>query len=166
MQLCRMDCSEIIPGLLYLGSSRASKDRAGLERLNVRHIVSAAGKEHFKGTFEYSRVHFADSNDGELARALDTVIAVVSAAEQGGTAVLVHCSGGVSRSPALVIGYLMHRRGWEYDDAHDYVKQRRKGIRVRPHFITQLHEYAAARADRADVLSVGTEELAEAEGEL
>ncbi len=46
----------------------------------------------------------------------------MQAARAGGGCVLVHCSQGVSRSAALVIGYLMWKLGQPYDEVYQSVK--------------------------------------------
>ena len=55
--------------------------------------------------------------------------------------VLVHCFAGVSRSPAVVIAYLMATKGWDLEEAHEYVKERRAIIKPNSSFIKQLVQW-------------------------
>lgn len=55
--------------------------------------------------------------------------------------VLVHCAAGVSRSPTLVIAYLMRYNGLTMEQAMDYVGQRRDIIYPNPTFRLALKEY-------------------------
>eukprot|EP01126_Amoeba_proteus_P048340 TRINITY_DN5582_c0_g1_i4.p1 TRINITY_DN5582_c0_g1~~TRINITY_DN5582_c0_g1_i4.p1 ORF type:complete len:114 (+),score=14.84 TRINITY_DN5582_c0_g1_i4:771-1112(+) len=55
-----------------------------------------------------------------------------------GKKVLVHCSGGVSRSPSVVIAYLMALNGMSYGEAHAEVKRKRNGVKPNPTFQNQL----------------------------
>lgn len=55
--------------------------------------------------------------------------------------VLVHCYAGVSRSPALVIAYLMATKGWGLEEAYDFVKERRRIIKPNRSFINQLEQW-------------------------
>ena len=52
-------------------------------------------------------------------------------------AVLVHCEYGVSRSPTIVIAYLMWKRGLKFEDALAMVKEKRK-IKPSANFTKQL----------------------------
>jgi dual specificity phosphatase 10 len=55
--------------------------------------------------------------------------------------VLVHCYAGMSRSPTIVIAYLMRYRNMTMLDAHSFVKSKRKCIVINPGFKRQLIEY-------------------------
>lgn len=52
--------------------------------------------------------------------------------------VLVHCNAGVSRSSSVVIGYLIKRMGYSFDDAFKLVKSKRECIQPNAGFIRQL----------------------------
>jgi len=52
--------------------------------------------------------------------------------------VYVHCYMGVSRSVSLVVFHLMKRRGWTYQQALFYVRQRRRTANPNPGFVAQL----------------------------
>lgn len=54
---------------------------------------------------------------------------------------LVHCNAGVSRSAAIVIGYLMSREGLAFNAALALVKAARPAIRPNPGFHEQLKDY-------------------------
>lgn len=139
-----MDCQEIIPGLLYLGSAKASKDLNGLRELGITHIVNLGGKAHFPGHLIYSpKVKIPDKPDSQLSDVLEPIfqfIEGIQSAKGPKGKVLVHCMGGVSRSPAVVIAYLMHALQLSYEDAYATVKAKRPGIRPREAFVEQLRD--------------------------
>ncbi|KAG2490222.1 hypothetical protein HYH03_011347 [Edaphochlamys debaryana] len=62
----------------------------------------------------------------------------VPAAAPGRARVLVHCQAGVSRSPTVVIGWLMHSRGLSADDATALVRRRRPCADPNEGFAAQL----------------------------
>ena len=55
--------------------------------------------------------------------------------------IFVHCSCGVNRSPAIIIGYLMWKTHSSYDEVFDFVKNRRECIELNNLFIMQLHKF-------------------------
>ena len=54
---------------------------------------------------------------------------------------LVHCSAGISRSAAIVIGYLMKEFSLSLNDAHQFVRSRREIISPNLDFMGELTEY-------------------------
>lgn len=141
-----LDVVEIIPDFLYLGSASASKNLEGLQKCQITHIVNLAGKAYFPDRFEYLTFHFRDNNDEALFPGVLSVferLARLEAEHNGKVRVLVHCMGGVSRSPSFVIGYLMQRFNLSFDTALARVKAARPGARPNSNFVSQLKEFEA-----------------------
>lgn len=65
-------------------------------------------------------------------------------ARQSGARVLVHCQAGVSRSPTIVIAYLMKHTRMTMVDSYKYVKARRIIISPNLNFMGQLVEWETA----------------------
>ncbi|GFY99109.1 indole-3-butyric acid response 5 [Actinidia rufa] len=55
--------------------------------------------------------------------------------------VLVHCMSGKSRSPAIVIAYLMKSKGWRLGQGYQWVKERRPSVELTQAVYQQLQEY-------------------------
>jgi atypical dual specificity phosphatase len=55
--------------------------------------------------------------------------------------IFIHCTCGINRSPAIVIGYLMWKTHSNYDDVFNYVKQKRECIQPINPFIIQLKKF-------------------------
>ena len=136
-----MDCQEILDNFLYLGSSKASKDLEGLQRLGITHIVNLAGKQYFPGTFQYKRAFFEDSKEAEFKHLLNGIFEFIENAKVTDGKVLVHCQGGISRSPSIVIAYVMHNHNSTYEEALALVKAKRRCVRPNVHFQAQLREF-------------------------
>lgn len=65
-------------------------------------------------------------------------------ARQAGERVLVHCQAGVSRSPTMVIAYLMKHTRRTMVDSYKFVKARRPIISPNLNFMGQLVEWETA----------------------
>lgn len=149
-----LDCTQILP-FLFLGSAKASKDAEGLKALGISHIVNLAGKSLYPDRFVYIQAHIKDSEDvrlvlfsvsgsslilsqAELFPSLPLLCAQLDEIGAKGGRVLVHCLGGISRSPAVVVGYLMHRGRITYADALKLVREKRKAAHPNRNFEEQL----------------------------
>jgi hypothetical protein len=75
--------------------------------------------------------------------------AFIDAALARGGGVLVHCAGGVSRSAAVVLGYLMARRGLTLDQSLAELRRARPWVNPNPGFVAQLREFERRGADPA-----------------
>jgi len=60
----------------------------------------------------------------------------------------VHCLAGISRSATICMAYLMQIKDMSLDQAHDYLKQRRRLISPNLNFLRQLAEFETALASR------------------
>ncbi len=60
---------------------------------------------------------------------------------------VVHCNMGMSRSAAIVIGYLISRLGWSYEKAYRHTKLRRAVVRPNDGFESILQHLAVDSSD-------------------
>jgi dual specificity phosphatase 12 len=143
---CYPSMSEVEPGL-FLGNCWSSYDRILLEANDIDAVVSLTDASHglWAITSEYvprDRHKWLLCEDsltqdllihmGHICEFIDHMLH----SEPPG-AVLVHCELGVSRSPTIVIAYLMWKRGLKFEDALAMVKEKRK-IKPSANFIKQL----------------------------
>ena len=52
---------------------------------------------------------------------------------------------GVSRSAAIILGYLIKYKNMTYEEARDHVQQCRPAINPNPGFVQQLHVWTAIK---------------------
>lgn len=140
-RLVMVNCpSEIAPNL-FLGSVHAIDTPGMLERLGITHVLDAA-QEVDPVSGAQVTVHWMQLTDDELCTIpLDEAVHWIETALQGRGRVLVHCSLGVSRSPSLVIAYLMRHYGWSAREALCYCKSLRAVTRPNNNFLRQLFQY-------------------------
>lgn len=58
-----------------------------------------------------------------------------------GLNIIVHCDGGHSRAPTVVIAYLMRHDHWSHSYAEKYVQSKRKNVKPNSGFEKQLKVY-------------------------
>lgn len=126
---------------VYIGSDAVARNWDTLSEQGITHVLNCVGfvcEEYFKGKLTYKTLWLQDSPGEDIASVLYPCFDFLEAARSANGRVLVHCSQGVSRSSAIVIAYAMWRRGWEYEPAFQYVKQRRGVANPNVGFACQL----------------------------
>lgn len=126
------DCSEIIKSKLYLGNYDFAKDLNLLLQLGITHIL-VVGKElecFFQDKFEYMKINICDYEEENIEPYIEKSVNFI----EKGDIVFVHCNAGVSRSPTIVIAYLILRKNLSYLDSYNLVKQKRPIIHPNDNF--------------------------------
>jgi predicted protein tyrosine phosphatase len=144
----------ILSGFLYLSSvSEAMNPRiCGPDGyLKPTHIINATNRQNtspFRDCgVKYLNVTVNDTLRADLTAPFRDSFEFIEAARRShgrGARVLVHCAMGISRSPSLVIYYLMRARGMTLREAYAHVKRQRPETFPNSAFMQQL--IAAERA--------------------
>lgn len=151
IDLCTQACySEIIPGL-YLSNARAAADKNVLRHLNITHVLTIEAHRLPKSIFENTNISTLfirayDTPQTNLLPYFPMANAFIGEGLQKGN-VLVHCHFGVSRSATLVIAYIMEKYDLTFEEAFNFVRQRRRFINPNPGFVAQLREYERLNYD-------------------
>ncbi|KAJ7915038.1 protein-tyrosine phosphatase-like protein [Mycena leptocephala] len=138
--------SPLMSGALYLGSLSAVNDHPLLKAHGITHLVQAleapwappARKED--GFVAYS-IDIRDKESVDLRPHLEAACVYIERALRRGEGVLVHCQQGVSRSPSIVIAYLIRNHAMSYDAALAFVKRKRACAKPNPGFARALVEW-------------------------
>ncbi|CAD7700828.1 unnamed protein product [Ostreobium quekettii] len=117
--------SLILQDFLYLGGYDASSRCELLKAYGVSHVLNLVPglQPLFKNTFTY---HTVAGNPPCLRECFE----FLDACAAGGQRVLVYCMTGQSRSPTVVIAYLMKVRGWRLAESYRWVKERREVVKL------------------------------------
>ncbi|XP_040911775.1 dual specificity protein phosphatase 18 [Toxotes jaculatrix] len=135
-----MSVSQITP-TLFLSGADGPLNAALVSQKGITLIVNATLSHAcpaYPGV-ECVRVPVSDLPSARLGDHFDRVAERIHGNRGGGT--LVHCAAGMSRSPALVMAYLMRYRGVTLRQAHRWVQESRPYIRLNAGFWDQLLQY-------------------------
>ncbi|KAM7399962.1 hypothetical protein PAMA_004583 [Pampus argenteus] len=135
-----MSVSQITPKL-FLSGADAPLNAALVSQKGITLIVNAT-LSHACPTYrgvECVRVPVSDLPSARLGDHFDRVAERIHGNRTGST--LVHCVAGMSRSPALVMAYLMRYQGVTLRQAHRWVQESRPYVRLNTGFWDQLLQY-------------------------
>ncbi|GFZ44034.1 hypothetical protein JCM24511_01755 [Saitozyma sp. JCM 24511] len=142
----RREAQLIIPHL-WLGPFQSSLKKDWLKEQGITHILCIRDqreamliKPRFPGEFQYMTLDISDNTDQNLITIFPQCRAFIDEAINSGGTVLAHCNGGISLSPAIVIGYIMWKNNWTYDNTLAFVQSRRYCVSPIS-FQIQLKEY-------------------------
>ncbi|XP_077435313.1 dual specificity protein phosphatase 19-like isoform X3 [Vanacampus margaritifer] len=130
---------------LLLGCQDAAHDFSTLRKHKVSHILNVAfGVDNaFPDLFIYKTLSILDRPDALLPPLLDECCRFIQQARREKGVVLVHSNAGVSRAPAVAVGYLMTRQRRSFQSALACVLAARPAARPNPGFLRQLRSLEA-----------------------
>ncbi|KAG8232737.1 hypothetical protein J437_LFUL013098 [Ladona fulva] len=140
-----VDCDEVYPNV-FIGNSGAARNKAYLRRLEVSHILNCAegrgqvetNEDFYKDVgMRYLGLALKDDSSADLGCHLTSSSEFIDHALLSGGRVMVNCVMGMSRSCAIVLGFLMLRRGLGAREAVVTVR-RRRNVRPNGGFLRQL----------------------------
>jgi protein-tyrosine phosphatase len=148
------DCSLIKNGI-FIGNAYSvignpfTHEADFLEELNIKVVISALTEEEYEDymiaqedfpDIEWHRFVVDDDPSEKISKYFYEVNIIIQKALSENKNVMVHCAAGMSRSPTLVIAYLMIVNQWRYEEAYNFVKQRRPLTEPNIGFVRQLKE--------------------------
>ena len=125
---------------LFLGNEDTARDKAILNKLNISNIlICAEGCEpFFKDEYKYKIIYIDDAIDENILSWLQEAFEFIDSSEKN---IYIHCVMGISRSPSIVIAYLMYKNKMSYEEAYDFVKNKRNVINPNSGFQEQLKKF-------------------------
>ncbi|KAG6836466.1 hypothetical protein H0H93_007746 [Arthromyces matolae] len=133
-------------GSLYLGSLSAVEKDYLLEH-GISHLVQVLDAPWIpiseKDGFSCHRIPILDQTSVDLKPHLEAACNYIDRALRSGKNVLVHCQQGISRSPAIVIAYLIRNQGMTYDSAFALLQRKRACVKPNSGFVAALREWEA-----------------------
>lgn len=117
---------EIVPHV-FLGSQDCVMDKEYLYRLGIKKILCVAPmiEPLFPEEFEYITIPLLDLPTYNLGENIHACIECIHTAVSTNENVLCHCNAGISRSPAVIIAYLIKYMDMTFSDAYNQVLKKR-----------------------------------------
>lgn len=149
-----LQIGEVIPGL-FIGSQDAAADLPLLQARGVTHVVNAAAisvPDYHEGSgLTYLPLQMHDLPSFTITRETFQVACdFIEQALSSGGAVFVHCVAGISRSGALVVAYLMVKRGMSLHEALSRARAARPVVNPNDGFMQQLAELERSLRQQQD----------------
>jgi protein-tyrosine phosphatase len=155
----KLDCSEILPERLWVGTYLGVEEVARLEELRITTVVSLQDENdivqrgisvgnlataYAHAGIEFRQAPVPDFDKRELLAKLPDCVAEIAAALKPQNArVYLHCTMGMNRAPTAAAAYMMRSRGISARVAYDHMVSRRY---CRP-YLDVLEDYAALMKD-------------------
>lgn len=123
--------SNVLPWL-WVGSEADACDIVWLKQTGVKSVLTAAVEcsppldpttigQH--GVEHHLALPMQDAGNEQFELLLTQAVSFLADAKARGDVVFAHCRAGVSRSPTVVIAYLMQHEGWTLEAAMAHVKR-------------------------------------------
>jgi len=140
---------QFVTDAVGIGSAECASDYSFLQRHNFTHVVSIGTDfaEQFKDINYLIFNNILDAPFQSLNAVLKQVIDFITEAENAGRKVYIHCLMGLSRSSALLFGYVMYKQRIGYDQARAIVQKKRPMANPNLGFELQLRTFERANYD-------------------
>ena len=124
---------------IWLGNSFASLNIKDLKEKGITKILTVMdGQPYFYNNnhdgFKHKIIEVMDVCNQNIIQYFGECLNFI----KGNENILVHCSGGISRSATIVIAYIMWKYKMKYEEAFQFVKNKRSVVWPNPGFKEQL----------------------------
>jgi atypical dual specificity phosphatase len=152
--------SLVLPPSIYVGPCSSASSRPFLTSNSINHVLSIGSTPASQvDGVTYHRLALTDSRSSSIAKVAEAAGAIIDAALESRNRsgkILVHCMAGRSRSPTVVVAYLMKKRNMNLKAALGQVLRARPQAVPNAGFLEQLKEM---EQELFGVVTVDVEEL-------
>ncbi|CAF1283134.1 unnamed protein product [Didymodactylos carnosus] len=138
--------SLVLDPYLFLGNCISAHDVNRLSKLGIRYILNVASRDvevcpYYGKDFRTLQIDLRDDEQENILKVLEKAFAFIDEAKSNKCRVLVHCSHGQSRSPTIVIAYLMRTYNISLEQCLSHVVKARPCVLPNDGFLKQLILY-------------------------
>ena len=122
---------------IYLGNIDAAFNKKKLKQLGIKKVLtvmSAFGNHYSPHEFIHKSIDVDDDFRTNIICHFKECILFI----EGKDKIFVHCAAGMSRSPTIVIAYIMWKKKLRLNEAIKFVKEKRSIISPNDNFMNQL----------------------------
>ena len=145
---------------LFLGSFKNAFDNEELSNVGITHVLNCAMEIHddnLPKNINYLHIKIVDTVKFDILSYIDIANKFIEEARKFKNGkILIHCKFGISRSAAILIGYLMKYYGYTLKNAVDFIKNKRKKINPNQGFMEQLNNLEKKLKIKNDLSSEST----------
>ena len=126
---------------IYLGNSKNANNNEDLSNFRISYVLNCAKEVHDRNLpkfIKYCHLQLEDKQDTDIISFFEQAFNFIESAKKNGKKILIHCKLGISRSPSILIAYLIKYMNFTALSALDFVKTKRKQIQPNPGFLCQL----------------------------
>ena len=138
MDILDLNDMDQITETIWLGNMNSALNISYLKKEGIKKILTIADSppeiNDEKSFFIKKMVKVADFPNRNIIKYFGECLNFMNGEEK----TLVHCRIGTSRSATIVIAYLMWKQNMKYEEAYNYVKDKRKRIGPNSGFKEQL----------------------------
>ena len=126
-----------ITNTIYLGNIDAAFNKKKLKQIGIKKILTvmeAFGNHYSSNKFIHKSIDVEDNYQTNIIRYFKECFLFI----EGNDKIFVHCAAGMSRSPTIVIAYIMWKNKLSLNKAIKFVKEKRPLISPNDNFMNQL----------------------------
>ena len=126
-----------ITNTIYLGNIDAAFNKKKLKQIGIKKILTvmeAFGNHYSSNEFIHKSIDVEDNYQTNIIRYFKECFLFI----EGNDKIFVHCAAGMSRSPTIVIAYIMWKNKLSLNKAIKFVKEKRPLICPNDNFMNQL----------------------------
>ena len=129
---------------LFLGTFKNANNLDEINTFGIKHILNCAIEiipKNIPNNIKYCHINMLDDQNIDITLYFKKAFGFIEQARKKGEKILIHCKLGISRSPALLIGYFIKYRRFTTDSALEFIKSKRSQVHPNIGFIEQLYSY-------------------------
>ena len=129
---------------MFLGTFINANNNEEIKALGIKYILNCAKEmkpRNLPNYIKYCHLNLTDSPSSDITKYFEQAFAFIELARIKKQKILIHCKLGISRSPAILVGYFIKYMGYSTKSSLEFIKSKRSQIHPNSGFISQLCSY-------------------------